>query len=61
MAVKFCVCPVCTEALEGETLTLTGGGGMVTVIVAEALLLGSVLDVAINVTVAGLGGRRGAV
>ena len=61
MAVKFCVCPACTEALAGDTLTLTGAGGIVIVIVAVELLLGSAVDVAVRVTVAGFGGMSGAV
>ena len=60
VAAKFCDCPVCTDALAGDTLTLTGGGGAVTVIVALELLLVSPTDVAVSVTLAGLGTVAGA-
>ena len=60
VAVKVCDCPVCTDALVGETLTLIGGG-VVIVIVAAAVLVLSATDVAVTVTVAGLGAVGGAV
>lgn len=61
VAVKACDCPVCTDALVGETLTPTGSGGAVTVMVAVAVLVESATDVAVSVTVAGLGTPVGAV
>ena len=61
VALKVCVCPTVTDAPVGATLTVTGGGGAVMVIVALALFVGSVTDVANSVTVAGLGTVVGAV
>lgn len=55
VAVKLCICPVCSETRSGETLTLTGGAGAVTVTVATAFFVVSATDVAVSVTVAGLG------
>ena len=49
----------CTLAVVGATLTTMGTG--VTVIVALDVLVVSVTDVAVNVTVAGLGTLAGAV
>ena len=49
-----------TLAVAGEIVTTTGGGA-VTVIVAAADLEGSATDVAVRVTVAGLGRVAGAV
>ena len=61
VAVKACDCPVCTDALAGDTLMLTGGGGTVMVMVAVAVLVESATDVAAIVTIAGLGTPVGAV
>jgi hypothetical protein len=61
VAVNVCVCPVITDWLAGATVTLTGGGSAVMVIVALALFVGSVTDVAVNVTVSGPGTVIGAV
>lgn len=60
VAVKVCDCPVCTDALAGDTLTLTGGGGTVIVMVAVAVLVASATDVAVSTTIAGLGTPAGA-
>ena len=62
VALKVCVCPVWIDMLvAGETLTFTGTGGAVIVIVATALFVVSVTDVAVSVTVPGLGTVAGAV
>ena len=61
VAVKLWVCPVCRDEFVGDTLTPTGGGGAVTVIVAEELLLPSATDVAVRLTVAGFGTLPGGV
>ena len=61
MAVKLCVCPVCTDALAGETLTETGGGGAFTLMLAVEVLVASATDVAVSRIVAGLGAVVGAV
>jgi hypothetical protein len=62
VALKVWVCPVWIEILvAGETLTFTGGGSAVIVIVAAALFVASVTEVAVSVTVAGLGTVAGAV
>ena len=63
LAVKVCVLPVCTEAVEGETLTVIDGGGAapVTVRVAVAVFPASATDLAVMVTVAGEGTLDGAV
>ena len=60
VAVKVCDCPVCTDALVGDTLMLIAGGAVI-VIAAAALFVVSVTDVAVMVTVAGLGAVGGAV
>lgn len=57
-AVNCCFAPVTTFAEDGVTETTTGGN---TVIVAEADLLESACDVAVAVTVAGVGTAPGAV
>jgi len=56
--VNLCVLPTTTVAEVGETETETGG---VTVTMAETVLVVSVTDVAVTVTVAGLGTLLGAV
>ena len=59
-AVKVCVCPpACKVAVVGATVTVMTGE--VTVIVAVAVLVGAVTDVAVIVTVAGEGTLDGAV
>jgi len=60
VTVKFCVPFTTTEAVEGETATAIGGAA-VTVIVAENDLVVSVAEVAVSVTVAGVGTVAGAV
>src|ERR1700745_3680400 len=60
VAVKACDWPVCTDALVGDTLMLIAGGAVI-VIAAAALFVVSVTDVAVMVTVAGLGAVGGAV
>ena len=60
VAVKFCVPPVATLMVVGETATDTAAP-VVSVIVAAAFFVVSRLDVAVNVTVAGLGSEAGAV
>ncbi len=56
VAVNCCVAPVASVAVLGLMLTVTGGGGAVTVIVAEADLAVSAALVAVTVYVpAGLG------
>ena len=59
VAVKACALPVCMLVIEGETLTEIGGG---TAIVRTAVndLVGSVTEVALMFTVAGLGAEAGA-
>jgi hypothetical protein len=61
VAVKAWDCSTVTDWLAGETATLIGGGGAVTVTVALAVFVLSVTDVAVKVTVAGLGTVAGAV
>jgi hypothetical protein len=60
VAVNVCVCPAITEAAVGATVTLTGGGSALTMTVAAALLLVSIIDEAVSVTVAGFGRFAGA-
>jgi hypothetical protein len=60
VAVKACDWLVCTDALVGDTLMLIAGGAVI-VIAAAALFVVSVTDVAVMVTVAGLGAVGGAV
>ncbi len=57
VAVKFWGWLVCTLAIAGATLTATGG---VTVMVATELLVVSATEVAVSMTVAGLGTVEGA-
>ena len=59
VAVKFCVEPVETLAVEGDTDTLIAAPA--TVIVAEEDLVASDTEVAVSVTVAGEGAVAGAV
>ena len=59
VAVKFCVEPVETLAVEGDTATLIAAPAMV--IVAEDDLVVSDTEVAVRVTVAGDGAAIGAV
>ena len=49
VAVNCWVAPVCTDAEVGLMLTTTGGGGAVTVTVAEADFVGSATLVALTV------------
>jgi uncharacterized protein (DUF2237 family) len=58
LAVNCCLAPITTFAEDGETETATGGN---TVTVAEADLLGSACEVAVTVTVGGVGTEAGAV
>jgi hypothetical protein len=60
VALKFCVALTTTEAVLGETDAVIGGA-VVIVIVAEAVLVPSVAEVAVRVTVAGVGTVAGAV
>jgi hypothetical protein len=60
LAVNFCVPPSPTVAVFGETVTATAGGAVI-VTVALAVLVESAWDVAVIVTVAGLGTVPGAV
>jgi hypothetical protein len=60
VAVKFCLPLTATDAVLGETDTAMGGAAA-TVIVAVAVLVPSVAEVAVNVTVAGVGTVAGAV
>jgi hypothetical protein len=60
LAVKFCVPVMATLVVIGETATEMVAT-VVKVIVAAALLLASRFDVAVNVTLAGLGTEAGAV
>jgi hypothetical protein len=60
VAVMVCVPLATTFAVVGDTVTPTTGAA-VTVIVELALLVGSVTEVAVSVTVAGLGTLAGAV
>jgi hypothetical protein len=57
VAVNVCVNPTATVAVAGETLTAIA----VSVIVADAFFVGSATEVAVNVTVAGVGAVAGAV
>ena len=59
VAVKFCVAPVETVAVAGDTATLIAAPAMV--IVAEDDFVLSDTDVAVSVTVAGEGAALGAV
>jgi hypothetical protein len=57
----LCACPVCTDADVGFTETeIAGGVALVIVIVVAADLVASATDLAVNVTVAGLGTLEGA-
>jgi hypothetical protein len=58
VAVNCWVSATLTEAEVGETATLIGA---VMVMIAEAVLVGSAIDVAVRTTVAGLGTLGGAV
>jgi hypothetical protein len=63
VAAKPRLCPSVNPPCTGDTVTLTGpaGAAAVTVIVAAADFVLSLTDVAVNVTVAGLGTLVGAV
>jgi len=61
VAVKPVDCDTGTDAEVGFTVTEIGGGRVVMVMVADADLVLSAIDVASNVTVAGLGALAGAV
>ena len=54
------LCPVCTDEVAGDRVTLTGVAA-VTVIVAVAVFVVSATDVAVKVTDAGFGTLAGAV
>lgn len=54
------VLPVCTDAVAGF-IAMATGGGVVIVIVATAVLVTSATDLAVSVTVAGVGTLAGAV
>jgi hypothetical protein len=58
LAMNCCFPPVTTPAEAGDTETATGGN---TVTVAEADLLASACEVAVTVTVGGVGTALGAV
>jgi hypothetical protein len=60
VAVNSWVCEVSKDTEEGETETEVGGGGAVTVIVAEADFVLSAREVAVSVTAAGFGTLAGA-
>ena len=60
VAVKFAVVETCTAAEVGLMETETSGGVVVSVMAAEADLEGSVMEVAVRVTEAGLGTAAGA-
>src|SRR5271163_2956373 len=57
VAVKLLVCPTCTVALVGATTTETGA---VIVMVTALVRVPSAIEVAVSVTVAGLGMFAGA-
>ena len=59
-AMKPVDCETCTEVEDGLTMTAIGGGVAVTVMVATADFVPSVIDVAVSVTVAGAGAVAGA-
>ena len=61
MAVKLVDCEACTEANDGLTETDMGGGGVVIVMMAAADLVPSEIEVAVKVTVFGVGAAAGAV
>ena len=69
VAVNACICPVCTDAVVGATVTdIAGAGGgvgvdgaAVIVITAPAVLVPSATEVAVSATLAGLGTAAGAV
>jgi hypothetical protein len=61
VAVNACIAPACTLAVGGATVTAIGAGAAVTVIVAEADFVVSATDVAVSVTVGGVGTFAGAV
>jgi hypothetical protein len=61
MALKPVDCEDCTEAVGGFTETETGGGGVVMVMIAAADFVPSEIEVAVKVTVLGVGAVAGAV
>ncbi len=62
VAVKFEVMPTCTLAVLGDTVTTIGGGGAgVMLMLAVADFVPSATEVAVTVTLAGLGTLAGAV
>jgi hypothetical protein len=61
VAVNICEAPVCTLDMVGDTATTIAGGGAEMVIVAVEALVLSATEVAVNVTVGGVGGAAGAV
>ena len=63
VAVNGCAAPACTLEVMGDTVTTIGvaAGAAVTVIVAGADFVLSVTEVAVNMTVGGVGRLAGAV
>jgi hypothetical protein len=59
VAVNFCEAPAGTLAVDGDTLTFSGGSVSVTAAVAD--FVPSVTEVAVSVTLAGFGSEVGAV
>jgi hypothetical protein len=60
VALNICEAPVCTLDMEGVTATTIAGGGAEMVIVAVEVFVLSVTEVAVNVTVGGVGAAAGA-
>jgi hypothetical protein len=61
VAAKFAVAPTVTLAVVGKIATPIAGAAVVTVIPAAARFVGSVTDVAVSITSAGVGAAAGAV
>jgi hypothetical protein len=61
VAVNACDPLVCTVAVVGESVTVIPAAKAVMVIVAEADFVASLTEVAVSVTVAGVGTAAGAV
>ena len=61
VALTWSIPPACTLAAVSETVTLIAGGAAVTVIVTEADFVVSATEVAVSITVAGVGTLAGAI
>ena len=61
VAARVCVCPVCTEALAGDTATTIAAGAVLIAACAIAIFVGCACEIAAIVTVDGEGTAGGAV